>query len=65
MGKELGIKVWFPYTKKLCTDNAAMIGVAAYFKAQRNEFAKNIEEVCLKLKQLLKGFDRFVCLLVS
>ncbi len=45
MGKELGIKVWFPYTKKLCTDNAAMIGVAAYFKAQRNEFAKNIEEV--------------------
>ncbi len=33
MAKELGIKsVLSPYSKKLYTDNAAMIGIAAYFK---------------------------------
>lgn len=38
LGKEYGISVHFPYTNKLTGDNAAMIGVAAYFKAQRGEF---------------------------
>ncbi len=38
MGKKYGIRVLFPYSKKLTGDNAAMIGVAAYFKAQRGEF---------------------------
>jgi N6-L-threonylcarbamoyladenine synthase len=38
LGKETGIKVSFPYSKKLTGDNAAMIGIAAYFKANRNEF---------------------------
>ncbi len=38
--KDLGLRIWFPYSKKLYTDNAAMIGVAAYFKAKRNEFVK-------------------------
>lgn len=38
MGKKYGIRVLFPYSKKLTGDNAAMIGVAAYFKAQREEF---------------------------
>lgn len=38
LGKEFNIKVHFPYSKKLIGDNAAMIGVAAYFKAQREEF---------------------------
>ena len=28
----------FPYSNKLYGDNAAMIGIAAYFKAQRGEF---------------------------
>lgn len=37
------IKVLFPYNKRLYTDNAAMIGIAAYFKARRGEFVKNIE----------------------
>ncbi len=31
------IKVLFPYSKKLYTDNAAMIGVAAYYKFERKE----------------------------
>ncbi len=38
LAKEFGIKVHFPYSKKLYGDNAAMIGIAAYFKAQRKEF---------------------------
>jgi N6-L-threonylcarbamoyladenine synthase len=38
LGKETGINVLFPYSNKLTGDNAAMIGVAAYFKAMRNEF---------------------------
>ena len=37
MAKKLNIKVHFPYTKKLYTDNAAMIGVVAYFKFKREE----------------------------
>jgi N6-L-threonylcarbamoyladenine synthase len=40
LGKETGIKVLFPYSKKLIGDNAAMIGIAAYFKAQRAEFTE-------------------------
>lgn len=39
MGKELNIKIYFPYSKKLCGDNAAMVGIAAYYKAQRKEFS--------------------------
>jgi len=38
LGEETGIKVLFPYSKKLTGDNAVMIGIAAYFKAQRGEF---------------------------
>lgn len=45
LGREFNIKVLFPYTKKLCTDNAAMIGIAAYFKAQREEFVKDINKI--------------------
>ncbi len=40
LGKELNISVYFPYSNKLTGDNAAMIGVAAYFKAQRGKFIK-------------------------
>jgi N6-L-threonylcarbamoyladenine synthase len=38
LGKQFEIKVHFPYSKKFYGDNAAMIGVAAYFKTQRKEF---------------------------
>lgn len=38
LAKEFGIPVHFPYSNKLTGDNAAMIGVAAYFKAERGEF---------------------------
>lgn len=45
MAKEHGIKTLFPYSKRLYGDNAAMIGIAAYFKAQRNEFVKNVSDL--------------------
>ncbi len=38
VGREFKIDTLFPYSQKLYGDNAAMIGVAAYFKAQRKEF---------------------------
>jgi N6-L-threonylcarbamoyladenine synthase len=34
-----------PYTKKLCQDNAAMIGIAGGFKFERNEVVKDINEL--------------------
>ncbi len=38
LGKEFKINVHFPSSNKLYGDNAAMIGVVAYFRAQRGEF---------------------------
>ncbi len=38
-----GLKVFQPYHKNLFTDNAAMVGVCAFYQAKRNDFAKNIE----------------------
>lgn len=38
IGRDHKIEVLFPYSKKLYGDNAAMIGIAAYFKSTRNEF---------------------------
>jgi N6-L-threonylcarbamoyladenine synthase len=39
------IKAVFPYNKKLCGDNAAMIAVAGYYKSQRKEFVKDIKTI--------------------
>ncbi len=39
MGSEIGIRVRFPSNIMLCTDNAAMIGVVAGFKAERGEYS--------------------------
>ncbi|MGB9637204.1 MAG: tRNA (adenosine(37)-N6)-threonylcarbamoyltransferase complex transferase subunit TsaD [Microgenomates group bacterium] len=43
MAKEKALPVLFPPSKNLITDNAAMIGVAAWYKFQRKEFVKDIE----------------------
>jgi N6-L-threonylcarbamoyladenine synthase len=40
ISKQKGVRFLIPYTKKLCTDNAAMIGVASYFKFGRKEYLK-------------------------
>ncbi len=39
VAKEYGIPTYIPYSKKLITDNAAMIGVVASFKFARGEFS--------------------------
>ncbi len=39
VAKEYGLPTYIPYTKKLITDNAAMIGVVASFKFARGEFS--------------------------
>lgn len=43
--KSNNLPVLFPPKKNLITDNAAMIGVAAYFKFLRKEFAENLESL--------------------
>ena len=37
--------VYFPSSKKLYGDNAAMIGVAAYFHAIKGDFVKDIDRL--------------------
>jgi N6-L-threonylcarbamoyladenine synthase len=41
--RRLNLPVYIPYNKKLLTDNAAMIGVVAYYKAKRGEYVKDID----------------------
>ena len=41
MCREYKINPLFPYSNKLYGDNAAMVGVVAYFKAKRNEFVSS------------------------
>lgn len=38
LAREYGLPVHYPYHKKLITDNAAMIGVVAYYHYLRNDF---------------------------
>jgi len=45
MAKEYKLPLLMPTKKILNTDNAAMIGVAGYYKAMRGEFVENIEEL--------------------
>lgn len=40
VAKEYGLPTYIPYTKKLITDNAAMIGVVASYKYARGEFSE-------------------------
>lgn len=39
--KKHTLPVYIPYSKKLFTDNAAMIGVAAFYQSLRNDFVKD------------------------
>lgn len=45
MAKELDLPILMPTQKNLNTDNAAMIGVAAYHKALRGEFVEDIDKL--------------------
>ncbi len=43
--KKYSVPVFIPYSKKLLTDNAAMIGITAFYKSKRKQFIKNIEKL--------------------
>ncbi|MGI5840880.1 MAG: tRNA (adenosine(37)-N6)-threonylcarbamoyltransferase complex transferase subunit TsaD [Patescibacteria group bacterium] len=45
LAKSKNLKIYMPPKKELNTDNAAMIGVAGYFKALRGEFVEDIESL--------------------
>jgi len=45
MAKKINLPILMPVKKILDTDNAAMIGVAGYYKAMRGEFVKDIEKL--------------------
>jgi len=45
LAKENNTPLLMPVKKQFNTDNAAMIGVTAYYKALRNEFVENKEEL--------------------
>jgi N6-L-threonylcarbamoyladenine synthase len=45
MAKKIELPILMPVKKILDTDNAAMIGVAGYYKAMRGEFVKDIENL--------------------
>jgi N6-L-threonylcarbamoyladenine synthase len=45
MAKEKNLPIFMPFKKELNTDNAAMIGIAGYFKALRGEFVENIDDL--------------------
>lgn len=43
VARKFGLKVFQPHHKNLFTDNAAMIGICAFYQAQRNDFIKEID----------------------
>lgn len=43
--KKFNLRVFLPYSKKLFTDNAGMVGVCAWHQAKRNDFVKNIDQL--------------------
>ena len=45
MARKYSLPMFWPGTKKLCNDNAAMICVAAFYKAKRKEFVKDIDRL--------------------
>jgi len=43
--KKYQVPVFVPYSKKIISDNAAMIGIAAWYQAKRENFVKNIDKL--------------------
>ena len=43
--RQFGVKVFTPYSQKLFSDNAAMIGVTAWHQAQRGDFVKEVDSL--------------------
>lgn len=45
IGKKYNLSTYIPYHKKLFTDNAAMIGVTAWYQSQQTDFVKGIDSL--------------------
>lgn len=45
VARKYGLKIFSPYTQKLVTDNAAMIGVVGWYKAKRGEFVEDLDKL--------------------
>ncbi|OGV97115.1 tRNA (adenosine(37)-N6)-threonylcarbamoyltransferase complex transferase subunit TsaD [Microgenomates group bacterium RBG_16_45_19] len=45
VANKFGVPVVIPYSPKLFTDNAAMIGVCAWYQAQRGEFVEDLGQL--------------------
>ncbi|MDP2926592.1 MAG: tRNA (adenosine(37)-N6)-threonylcarbamoyltransferase complex transferase subunit TsaD [bacterium] len=45
VARKYDLRVFIPHNNKLLTDNAAMVGVCAYYQAKRNDFVKDIEKL--------------------
>jgi N6-L-threonylcarbamoyladenine synthase len=43
LARKYGLQVFIPYDKKLFTDNAAMIGICAFWQAKRKDFVENVD----------------------
>lgn len=43
LAKEMRLPINMPYKKELNTDNGAMIGLVAYYKAMRGEFVEDVD----------------------
>ena len=43
--KKYGLRIFPPFHKNLFTDNAAIVGVCAWYQAQRNDFVKDVESL--------------------
>lgn len=43
--KQFGLPLFTPYTPKLFTDNAAMVGVCAWYQAKRGDFVEDIDKL--------------------
>jgi N6-L-threonylcarbamoyladenine synthase len=43
LARKYGLQVFIPYDKKLFTDNAAMVGICAFWQAKRKDFVENVD----------------------
>jgi N6-L-threonylcarbamoyladenine synthase len=43
--RQYNLRVLLPYSNKLLTDNAAMIGICAWYQARRDDFVKDIKSL--------------------
>lgn len=45
VARKYNLKVFIPYSAKLLTDNAAMVGICAWYQAKRKDFVKDIDKL--------------------